>query len=137
MPGAINKQKMDEAWDILQNNPGITHDKIALGIQARFKLSKPPLRTTVTNWICNKRKEIKREKLKEYVRGIAINILRRELCRSCGYFNPDSGRCHYALETEIEIIDLLAEKVFCDYYQARGRMECGSIAGLVLEKRLA
>lgn len=137
MPGAINKRKMDVAWEILQENPEMKHELIALEIQTRFELSKPPLQTTITHWICNKRKEIKRAKLKEYVNNIATRIIRRNDCRYCGCFNPDSGRCHYAWETEIEIIDLLAEKVFCDYYQARGRMECGSIAGLVLEKRLA
>ncbi len=136
MPGAINKRKMDAAWDILVKNPGIHHKLIALEIQKLFNMSKPPLRTTVTNWICLKRKEIKREKLKEYARGIAINILRRDFCRYCQCRDGVTNRCCFGYETEVEVIDLLREKVFCDYYQAPGKLQVGSLAGLKTECRI-
>jgi hypothetical protein len=83
MPGAINKRKMEAAWDILVKNPGIHHKLIALEIQKLFNMPKPPQTVTVTYWLRYKRQLMKCEKLKEFTHQIHVRILRRDFCRYC------------------------------------------------------
>ena len=120
----FQKRKMImAAFRIIDENPEITMKEIAEAVKNELNLSKPPMIDTVARWV-SRRKQIERQgALREHVEKIVFIALHKKTCHGCLNEDPYSGRCCFGYEAEAEIIDILAGKVFCYYYQKRGKME--------------